>query len=94
MSDLETVERIAALETQYVKDQMLIDRLNRRNAELLDALKDAKSEIEWSIVRTVLVYGRPQMGRENLLTLVKKKNENGEVFKVFTDQLRTPTYVE
>jgi len=49
---------------------------------------------EWSIVRTVLVYGRPQMGRENLLTLVKKKNENGEVFKVFTDQLRTPTYVE
>lgn len=49
---------------------------------------------EWSIVRTVLVYGRPQSGRENLLTLVKKKNENGEVFKVFTDQLRTPTYVE
>ena len=48
MSDLETVERIAALETQYVKDQMLIDRLNRRNAELLDALKDAKSEIEWA----------------------------------------------
>jgi len=49
---------------------------------------------EWSIVRTVLVYGRPQSGRENLLTLVRKKNENGEIFKVFTDQLRTPTYVE
>ncbi|MBP9104830.1 MAG: SDR family oxidoreductase [Chitinophagaceae bacterium] len=49
---------------------------------------------EWSIVRTVLVYGRPQSGRENLLSLVKTKNENGEVFKIFTDQLRTPTYVK
>ncbi|MBP8115172.1 MAG: SDR family oxidoreductase [Chitinophagaceae bacterium] len=48
----------------------------------------------WCILRTVLVYGRPQQGRDNLLTLVKKKNENGELYKVFTDQLRTPTYVE
>lgn len=48
----------------------------------------------WSIIRTILVYGRPQTGRENLLTLVKKKNANGEAFKVFMDQLRTPTYVE
>jgi hypothetical protein len=48
MSDLETVERIAALETQYVKDQMLIDRLNRRNAELLDALKKVLSFFGYS----------------------------------------------
>jgi len=47
MSDLETVERIAALETQYVKDQMLIDRLNRRNAELLDALKKVRGMEPW-----------------------------------------------
>ncbi len=48
----------------------------------------------WSIIRTVLVYGKAHSGRDNLLTLVKKKMENGEAYKVFTDQIRTPTYIE
>ncbi|HRX94153.1 MAG TPA: SDR family oxidoreductase [Chitinophagaceae bacterium] len=48
----------------------------------------------WATVRTVLVYGKPQTGKQNLLTVVKDKLEKGEPYNVFTDQVRTPTYVE
>jgi dTDP-4-dehydrorhamnose reductase len=48
----------------------------------------------WSIVRIALVYGKPLMGRNNIVTLVKEKLENGETYTVFSDQVRTPTYVE
>ncbi len=47
----------------------------------------------WSIVRTVLVYGKPLTGRDNLLTIVKNKLEKGEEYSVVNDQVRTPTYV-
>jgi dTDP-4-dehydrorhamnose reductase len=49
---------------------------------------------EKAIVRTALVYGKNYAGRDNLLTLVKKKLENNEAYSVFEDQSRTPTYVE
>jgi dTDP-4-dehydrorhamnose reductase len=49
---------------------------------------------DWSIVRTVLVYGKTLSGRGNLLTIVKEKLEKGEEYSVFDDQLRTPTFVE
>jgi dTDP-4-dehydrorhamnose reductase len=49
---------------------------------------------DWSIVRIALVYGKPQLGRNNIVTLVKEKLERGEEYSVFSDQLRTPTYVE
>jgi dTDP-4-dehydrorhamnose reductase len=48
----------------------------------------------WSIVRTVLVYGKPRSGRDNLITIVKQKLQKGETYNVFDDQVRTPTYVE
>jgi dTDP-4-dehydrorhamnose reductase len=48
----------------------------------------------WTIIRTVLVYGKPQAGRGNILTVVKDKLEKGEEYNVFDDQVRTPTYVE
>jgi dTDP-4-dehydrorhamnose reductase len=51
-------------------------------------------EFDWSILRTVLVYGKPQAGRNNILTIVKGKLEKGEGYNVFDDQVRTPTYVE
>lgn len=47
-----------------------------------------------AIVRTVLVYGKPLAGRANILTVVKEKLENGEIYNVVSDQVRTPTYVE
>ena len=45
------------------------------------------------IIRTVLVYGKYMDGRENLVSLTKKKLEAGEAFKVVNDQVRTPTYL-
>lgn len=60
--------------------------------EAEDAVKEY--EYDWTIVRTVLVYGKPYSGRENILSVVKDKLEKGEEHKVFDDQVRTPTYVE
>jgi len=51
-------------------------------------------EHNWSIVRTVLVYGKPYNKRNNILTIVREKLENGESYDVFNDQVRTPTYAE
>ena len=51
------------------------------------------SDLPWSVVRTVLVYGPPQPGRGNLLSLVKNKLEKGERLRVVDDQYRTPTYI-
>jgi dTDP-4-dehydrorhamnose reductase len=48
----------------------------------------------WAIVRTVLVYGKPMFGRQNILSIVKDKLEKGELYSVVNDQVRTPTYVE
>lgn len=49
---------------------------------------------QWAIVRTVLVYGAPRAGRGNLLTMVADNLRAGKALRIFTDQLRTPTYVE
>ena len=48
----------------------------------------------WSIVRTVLVYGKPFLNRQNLLTMVAEGLRNGKQLKIFSDQTSTPTYVE
>lgn len=57
--------------------------------------EEAVNEYEhgWSIVRTVLLYGKPATGRTNILTIVKEKLEKGEEYKVVDDQVRTPTYI-
>ena len=52
-----------------------------------------KYAFAWSIVRTVLVYGKALTGRPNLLSLVKEKTERGELFQAVNDQWRTPTFV-
>jgi dTDP-4-dehydrorhamnose reductase len=49
---------------------------------------------DYSIARTVLVYGNNRSGRKNILDMVKEKLEKGETFKVVDDQLRTPTFIE
>jgi dTDP-4-dehydrorhamnose reductase len=49
---------------------------------------------EWSIVRTVLVYGKTASGRENIVTNTAKALQEKRPLKIFTDQVRTPTYVE
>lgn len=69
-----------------------VNYYGRTKIEAEDAVMDY--EYDWCIVRTVLVYGKPQSGRDNLLTIVKGKLEKEESYSVFNDQERTPTYVE
>lgn len=49
---------------------------------------------DWTVVRTVLVYGHPKAGRQNLLTNVANALKNGQPLNIYNDQFRTPTYVE
>lgn len=53
-----------------------------------------KYSFGWSIVRTVLVYGKPFQSRDNILTRTVSALQKGETLKIFDDQVRTPTYVE
>ncbi|MGC3944910.1 MAG: dTDP-4-dehydrorhamnose reductase [Chryseolinea sp.] len=53
------------------------------------------SDIPWSIVRTVLVYGIiPGVQRSNIVTWVKQSLEEGKQIRVVSDQWRTPTLAE
>ena len=54
-----------------------------------------QSIINWSIVRTVLVYGVAQdMSRSNIILWVKNSLESGKPIQVVNDQWRTPTLAE
>jgi dTDP-4-dehydrorhamnose reductase len=54
-----------------------------------------KSSIDWSILRTVLVYGITQdMSRSNIVLWVKNSLEQGKTIQVVNDQWRTPTLAE
>jgi len=52
------------------------------------------SRLNWSIARTVLLYGKadPSM-RSNFIYWVKQNLEAGKLIKVVNDQIRTPTYI-
>ncbi len=53
------------------------------------------SDIQWSIARTVLVYGITEaMSRSNIILWVKKSLEDGKTIHVVDDQWRTPTLAE
>lgn len=53
-----------------------------------------KYSLDWTIVRTVLVYGKPFLSRQNILTTVAAALQKGEQLNIFNDQVRTPTFVE
>lgn len=53
-----------------------------------------ESGLEWSIVRTVLVIGKAETTRSNIISWVKEKLEKKEKIKVVDDQFRTPTFTE
>ncbi len=54
-----------------------------------------KSNIQWAIARTVLVYGiAHDMSRSNIILWVKKSLEEGKEINVVNDQWRTPTLAE
>jgi len=68
-----------------------VNYYGRTKLEAEELVKDY--EADWAIVRTVLVYGMPPAGRANILTIVRDKLINGEVYNVVDDQVRTPTYI-
>jgi dTDP-4-dehydrorhamnose reductase len=54
-----------------------------------------KSNIDWAILRTVLVFGvTKDMSRSNIVLWVKKSLEEGKTINVVNDQWRTPTLAE
>ena len=54
-----------------------------------------ESDISWSILRTVLVFGiTKDMSRSNIVLWVKKNLEQGKEIQVVNDQWRTPTLAE
>lgn len=53
-----------------------------------------KYPFAWSMVRTVLAYGKTFSGRENIVTNTAKALREGRRLKIFDDQWRTPTYIE
>ncbi len=54
-----------------------------------------KSNTDWAILRTVLVYGvTNDMSRSNIVLWVKKSLEGGKTINVVNDQWRTPTLAE
>lgn len=53
------------------------------------------SDLDWSIARTVLVYGIvDNMSRSNIVLWVKSSLEQGKTINVVDDQFRTPTLAE
>lgn len=53
------------------------------------------SKIDFTILRTILVYGKVfDMSRSNIVLWVKEMLEKGEEITIVNDQYRTPTYVE
>lgn len=54
-----------------------------------------RSDIEWAIARTVLVFGiTSDLSRSNIVLWVKQSLENGKTINVVNDQWRTPTLAE
>lgn len=54
-----------------------------------------ESNLDWAILRTVLVYGICEnMSRSNIVLWAKSAFEKGDPIKVINDQARTPTLAE
>ena len=53
------------------------------------------SDIQYTILRTILVYGKVNnLGRNNIVLWVKEMLENKKEITIVDDQFRMPTYVE
>lgn len=54
-----------------------------------------KSQVKWSIARTIIVYGvAEEMSRTNIVLWAKSALEKGETIKIVDDQFRMPTLAE
>jgi dTDP-4-dehydrorhamnose reductase len=54
-----------------------------------------KSSIDFTILRTILVYGKVNnLGRNNIVLWVREMLQNNKEVNIIVDQFRMPTYVE
>jgi dTDP-4-dehydrorhamnose reductase len=64
-------------------------------SKLAGEMEVQKGNIDWAILRTVLVYGvTKDMSRSNIVLWVKKSLEEGKTINVVNDQWRTATLAE
>lgn len=90
--------------TDFIFDgtQELLDETAKPNpvnyygqSKLAGEMLVQESDISWSILRTVLVYGVTRgMSRSNIVLWVKNNLEQGKTISVVNDQWRTPTLAE
>lgn len=53
-----------------------------------------ESDLHWTIIRTILLYGKADhLNRTNFIYWVKNNLESGKHINVVADQIRTPTYI-
>lgn len=53
-----------------------------------------QSNLSWTIIRTILLYGKADhLNRSNFIYWVKENLEANKPIKVVADQIRTPTYI-
>ncbi len=96
--------RLIHISTDFIFDGTRgpLDELEKPNplsyygeSKLAAELAVQKSNIDWAILRTVLVFGvTKDMSRSNIVLWVKKSLEEGKTINVVNDQWRTPTLAE
>jgi dTDP-4-dehydrorhamnose reductase len=99
-----TGTRLIHVSTDFIFDGTRgpLDELEKPNplsyygeSKLAAEIAVQKSNIDWAILRTVLVFGvTKDMSRSNIVLWVKKSLEEGKTINVVNDQWRTPTLAE
>jgi dTDP-4-dehydrorhamnose reductase len=99
-----TGARLIHISTDFIFDGTRgpLDELEKPNplshygeSKLAAEVAVQKSNIDWAILRTVLVFGvTKDMSRSNIVLWVKKSLEEGKTINVVNDQWRTPTLAE
>jgi dTDP-4-dehydrorhamnose reductase len=79
----------------YKEDDVPNPQSKYAESKLMSERLVEQSNLEYAIVRTVLVYGIvPRLSRTNIILWVKKNLEEGKHIRVVNDQWRTPTLAE
>ncbi len=77
----------------YREDDIPQPNTHYGRTKLEAELAVAREASQWNIVRTSLVYGWPPIGRQNAVTTIIDRLENGDQYYASRDSYRTPIYV-
>ena len=66
-----------------------------RSKSRAEAIVKSKAICDWSIVRTIIVYGKAEnLSKSNIILWAKTVLEKGEPLSIVDDQFRAPTWAE